>query len=46
MSKARPFAVLLFVALIGSIPLCAQSAADPDINQKIRQEENGCRPIV
>ncbi len=40
MYKARPLAVVLLVALITSIPLCAQSAVDPDINQKIRQEEN------
>ena len=40
MHKARPFAVFFLVALISSIPLCAQSAGDPDINQKIRQEEN------
>ncbi|HKF23176.1 MAG TPA: M20/M25/M40 family metallo-hydrolase [Candidatus Angelobacter sp.] len=40
MSTVRSFAALLLsVVLIGQIPLSAQSAADPDINKKIRQEE-------
>src|SRR5215471_14052909 len=40
MSTVKSFAALLLsVVLVGQIPLSAQSAADPDINKKIRQEE-------
>src|SRR5215471_18603045 len=47
MSTVRSFAALLLsVVLIGQIPLSAQSAADPDINKKIRAEENDHSQIM
>jgi carboxypeptidase Q len=41
-----PFAILLVISLAGRIPCCAQAAADPDINKKIRQEENDHSQIL
>ena len=34
------FLISLFCLLLAAMPLSAQSVADPDINKKIRQEEN------
>jgi carboxypeptidase Q len=40
MLKAKPLsAIFLSIVLAGHVPLRSQSAADPDINKKIRQEE-------
>src|SRR5215471_1769109 len=47
MSTVKSFAALLLsVVLVGQIPLSAQSAADPDINKKIRQEETDHSQIM
>jgi carboxypeptidase Q len=44
---AKPVvAVLVMIALAGQAPLRAQSAADPDINTKIRQQENDHSQIM
>jgi carboxypeptidase Q len=47
MLKAKPLAAILVILFVLShIPLPAQSAADPDINKKIRQEETNHSQIM
>ena len=41
-----PVAFLMLISLGGGIPCPAQSAADPEINRKIRQEENDHSQIM
>ena len=41
-----PVAFLMLISIGGSIPCLTQSAADPDINKKIRQEENDHSQIM
>ena len=46
MLRPKLLFVIFLVVSLGRIPCCAQPAADPDINKKIRQEENDHSQIM